>query len=259
MIIGVLITLGILLSAGGFLFLNRERFRIHFSPHLLERFIPNTLSKPTADKRPIFFIGFYKTGTNYYSRVFEKLGFKVMHDSHWRKGNIRVIEQYDVFNDACLHDFMRMHAAYPEAKFVLNTRALRPWLISRLLWVDELYRGMSRLERRLANPVVRLLWGNDAYYDHNRVVAWIHERRDYHRKVIEFFKDKPGKLLVLHLEDEAKLDRLEEFLGLEIPPEAREQKKTNVSRPEAKTAYHDLVDAALAEAGAGKGEETLFA
>jgi len=225
---------------------------------LLERFLPNALFSPTADKRPIFFIGFYKTGTNYYSRVFEALGFKVMHDSHWRGGSIRVIEQYDVFNDACLHDFKTMHKAYPKAKFVLNTRPLRPWLISRLLWIDELYLHMSQLKRWLANPVVRLLWGNDSYYDRDCVVAWIHERRAYHQSVLDFFRDKPGKLLVLNLEDSDKLERLGNFLELEFSAQAREQKQTNVSRPEDKDIYSNFVDSALLEVGVSNWRETLY-
>jgi hypothetical protein len=241
-----------------FLYKNRERFRIHLSPHLLERFLPNALFKPTPDKRPVFFIGFYKTGTNYYSRVFESLGFKVMHDSHWRGGSIKIIEQYDVFNDACLHDFKTMHHAYPGAKFILNTRPLRPWLISRLLWIDELYRRMNQFERKLANPVVRLLWGNDSYYDQSRVVAWIHERRAYHKSVVEFFQGKPGKLLVLDLEDSEKLKQLGDFLNLEFSAQAREQKKTNVSKPEDKEAYSDLVDSALSVAGIKDAMETLY-
>jgi hypothetical protein len=232
-----------------FLYKNRGRFLVHFSRHLLERFLPNALFKPTADKCPIFFIGFYKTGTNYYSRVFESLGFKVMHDSHWRRGSIRVIEQYDVFNDACLHDFATMHRAYPRAKFILNTRPLRPWLISRILWIDKIYHDMRPFERRIANPVVRLLWGNDCYYNQERVVAWIRERRAYHKSVLEFFKNMPGTLLVLNLEDSDKLARLGDFLGLEFAEQAREQKKTNVSKPEDKAVYADLVDSALSEAG----------
>ena len=151
-----------------------------------------------------------------------------------------------------------MHQAYPEAKFVLNTRPLRPWLISRLLWMDELYRHMSQFERRLANPVVRLLWGNDSYYDQNRVVAWIHERRAYHQSVLEFFRHKPGKLLVLDLEDSAKLERLGDFLQLELSEQAREQKKTNVSKPQDKEGYSDLVDSALKKVGVRDWGETLY-
>ncbi len=257
MITALLVSSVLVGSIGLFLYRNRQRYLIHFSPHLLERFLPNALFRPTVDKRPIFFIGFYKTGTNYYSKVFTALGFKVMHDSHWRRGSIRVIEQYDVFNDACLHDFATMYRAYPRAKFILNTRPLRPWLISRLLWIDKIYRDMRPLERRLANPVVRVLWGNDCYYNQERVVTWIRERHAYHQSVLEFFRDKPGKLLVLNLEDPEKLARLGDFLELELAEHAREQKKTNVSRPEDKAAYADLVDSALSEAGIRDPLETL--
>ena len=233
----------------GWLYANRGRYRIRLSPHLIDRMVPNALLTPDKNRRPVFFVGFYKTGTKYYSQVFEQLGYRVLHDCHWRTGSIRVIEQYDMFSDACLHDYESMYAAYPKAKFVLNTRSLRSWLISRMIWIDRIYRGMSQLERRIANPICRILWGNDCYYTDQLVVRWIEERIRYHEGLLRFFADKPESLLVVDIADPDKLDKLSSFLGIPMGAQVTDLGARNVSSVADRQRYAPTVDAALAACG----------
>jgi hypothetical protein len=238
-----------MVALASWLYLNRWRYGIRLPRHLFERTIPNVFLTPDRDRAPVFFIGFYKTGTKYYTQVFKQLGYRVMHDSHWRTGSIRVIKQYDVFNDACLHHYEKMYAAYPRARFILNTRPLRSWLISRVIWIDHVYGRMTQFARRVVNPVHRVIWGNDCYYTDKLIIRWIEERQRYHEDVLRFFADKPDSLLVINAADPGKLDKLSTFLDIPIGPAARNVGPENVSAGADKRRYAQVVDAALSACG----------
>lgn len=230
---------------GLFRYSRKSQSRRGFVVQFLKRLVPNAWLTPSADKRPVFFIGFHKTGTSYYSNLFNQLGFKVMHDSHWRTGSIAVIEDYDMFFDGCLHNFEEMHRQYPNAKFVLNTRPLRSWLISRMAWSD-CGNQWSNLEKRLLNPIARWIWGNDSYYDLERVVFWVKERRAYHHRAVNFFLNYPDNFLILNLEDPEKLGKLGRFLSIDVWSE-QDKDKRNSNEPEKQQHHFVLADQVLTQ------------
>ena len=161
----------------------------------------------------VFFIGFHKTGTGYYNSIFQKLGYRVLHHWTWRRGNQSVIDQYDVFLDGCLHDYARLYQLYPNAKFILNTRRLDDWLLSRMKFFRQRYENYPRWVLRIINPVFRAIWGNDCYFDQRMLRNWILERDQYHQAVQSFFTKHDIPLLIVDINDQAKLKRIAEFLG----------------------------------------------
>lgn len=162
----------------------------------------------------VFFIGFHKTGTGYYNSIFNKLGYRVLHHWKWRRGNRSVIDRYDIFLDGCLHDYARLHHLYPGAKFILNTRRLDHWLLSRMKFFHQRYTNYPHWLLRIMNPVFRAIWGNDCFFDQRMIQNWIVERHDYHQAVQSFFSELDTPLLVVDIDDNAKLDKIARFLNV---------------------------------------------
>ncbi len=176
--------------------------------------------KNESASRPkkIFFIGFHKTGTGYYNKLFKNLGFITLHHWTWTRGNSRVLGRHDVFLDGCLHRYKTLYRKYPDAFYILNTRELKDWLVSRMKWNQERYGHFPQWCLRLMNGYHRYSWGNDCYFNLELVKEWILERQKYHEEVKAFFERKQKPLLVLDIGDEEKLVKLWNYLEL---PEAR--------------------------------------
>lgn len=162
----------------------------------------------------VFFVGFHKTGTGYYNTIFRELGFRSLHHWKWRRANPFVLKRYDVFLDGCLHRYDKILKRYPDAHFVLNTRGLQDWLVSRMKYDQERYGHLPRWCLYVMNIYHRYAWGNDCYFNLELVKRWILERQDYHRDVMQFFEKKQKSLLILDIKDELKLDKLFEYLEL---------------------------------------------
>jgi hypothetical protein len=107
-----------------------------------------------------FVIGFNKTGTTSIDAFFQSYGFKTM---HWKSGDrylarqievnlresefiLRGINDFDVYSDFTFVSdyeaiegnqyFRQIHSAFPNAYFILNTRSLQGWILSRLRHPD---------------------------------------------------------------------------------------------------------------------------
>jgi hypothetical protein len=173
---------------------------------------------PVEQPKKIFFIGFHKTGTGYYNSLFKKLGFRSLHHWIWTRGNSLVLRRYDVFLDGCLHRYETLYRKYPDAFYILNTRELTDWLVSRMKWNQERYGHFPQWCLSIMNLYHRYSWGNDCYFNLELVKEWILERQKYHHEVRAFFESKQKPLLVLDIGDEDKLVKLWKYLEL---PEAR--------------------------------------
>lgn len=181
--------------------------------HFFLNFIDFRKIKANEEKK-IFFIGFNKTGTGFYNTLFKSHDYKTLHYSYWRTGNPRILSKYDVFSDGCLHHFKKIYQLYPNAYFILNTRPLRPWLISKANHVEHNTLPNIPGIKQIINFFHRKIWGTDAYYNRKTLEKWIYERENYHNAVKNFFQNK--KLLVLNIEDKEKLQKLEHFINLKI-------------------------------------------
>lgn len=145
----------------------------------------------------IFVIGFNKTATTTIHKLFITNNLKSQHATHWDLSN------YDCFSDnGNLHDFRELNNLYKDAIFILNTRSLTNWLISRFK------HGRRQSERLNRNT-------NWAYPCTTELaLQWINDRELYYVDVLEYFKDMPNKLIILSIEDSNWKQFISDELGI---------------------------------------------
>jgi hypothetical protein len=165
----------------------------------------------------IFIIGFNKTGTHSFHEYFKK---NLISSIHWdggklartikynHKNGIKILtgyEQYTVFSDmedvlnlnyAHVDYFMEFDKMYPGSKFILNIRDVENWIKSRInhgggWYVNYLCRKLNLTKEKLNQK-----WRED-YYNHTE-------------NVINYFSDKPNKLLIFDIEKDS-IQKLNDF------------------------------------------------
>ena len=132
----------------------------------------------------IFVIGFNKTGTNSITKLLKKLNINTIHLKNGNKSYLDVIDEYDAFTDGSPYEFEKYYEKNPDSLFILNTRPIKKWLISR-------YKHASN-----RNFIENWCWP----FSFKRTYGWILEREKHFVKVLDFFKDKPEKLLIVNIE-----------------------------------------------------------
>lgn len=158
-------------------------------------------------KKKIFVIGFNKTGTttlhNYFSR-------NNIPSIHWDQGKIakkmkdnfnkglKILcgyENFIVFSDmedilnlnyAHITYFKELDKDYPESKFILNIRNVDNWIRSRNNHGNGLYTKYICNKLNMTKEELNNKWKKD-FYEHKK-------------NVIDYFTDKPGKLLIFDIE-----------------------------------------------------------
>jgi hypothetical protein len=174
----------------------------------------------------VFGIGMHKTATTSLHKAFEILD---MDSFHWGRGEAPVIwhemqmmgrsptmERWYAFADLPFPLLYRkLDKAYPGSKFVLTVREEGRWLKS----VEKLWDIRS-------NPT-RWVW--DVYPFTNKIHTEMYGRRDFHAQtfieryrrhnaeVIEYFKGRPGDLLIMDMDAGAGWEELCSFLGKPVP------------------------------------------
>ena len=171
----------------------------------------------------IFGIGLNKTGTSSLGRFFEKCGYKMHEDYSCVKINMAlellkskpddkatllldIIDKYDVFEDwpwpliykQCLE-------RYPDAKFVLTIRA------DAEEWFRSLYYHCKKLG---PTRQIKTVYGHYTP-NHETKKDFIEYYKRHNAKVVEFFRDKPGKLLILSTSKDNQSNILAKFCGLD--------------------------------------------
>jgi len=170
----------------------------------------------------VFCIGFSKTGTTTLHRILgDQLAYRSAHKPGWTDWSITKnryqLDQFDAFSDGGCASIRNLDDLYPEALFVLNTRPLKHWVLSRHKSVER-----SRTAVRWALTkyvplgfVAQII--NRWVLDHREraVMRWIRIRNSYHEHVIRYFSDRKGKLLVVNIEEADFGAQLARFLGAE--------------------------------------------
>lgn len=130
----------------------------------------------------IFVIGFNKTATTTFHELFIKNGLKSSHNgSYWD------LDKYDCFSDnGDLRNFQNLHKIYPEAIFILNTRPLNKWLISRFEHGARHF--LNNNKHNWAFP-----------YSDKKAIAWAKNRSNYYLKVLHFFEKKTQNLIIVDI------------------------------------------------------------
>eukprot|EP00732_Lithocolla_globosa_P004632 Lithocolla_globosa_v1_NODE_4372_length_1452_cov_5.637079.p1 type:complete len:296 gc:universal NODE_4372_length_1452_cov_5.637079:268-1155(+) len=138
--------------------------------------------------RKLFNLGHNKTGTTSFSAMMEiHFGYKTCHNrcfdagddtesKYWTKMTREGFDEYDAFSDhgqdAPVDNLINY---YPDARFVVTTRPLLPWLISRY----------DHIERNKKNKSYR---GKYNHNGPNEIRQWIHDRNSHFQYLYEFFK-----------------------------------------------------------------------
>lgn len=208
---------------------------------LLMNFI---VSRKCHNETKIFCIGFNKTGTTSVKKVFEGFNYRVgsqrmaeelsgaYHNGRWDL-IIKYCESACAFQDIPFswpNTYRHLYDEYPNAKFILTVRD------DELQWYQSLKKFHTKRFGRLptredleASGYVSKGWEWDNYvnrFGENQTDLWNEEMRtnDYvkhNRDVVEFFRDKPGQLLVLNVKEESAYRKLANFLGQSVPLDAQ--------------------------------------
>jgi len=142
----------------------------------------------------IFNISLNKTATKSTATLLAKCGIRSVHSV---ESPFVHIDKFDAFSD-CVHleppqskynqsgGFKKYYESYPNSLFLLNVRPVQDWIYSRF----------KHCSANLQNNQTTN-WG----YPPTEKLAlnWISLRRNYHREVLDFFKDKPSQLLVCNI------------------------------------------------------------
>ena len=128
-----------------------------------------------------FIIGFNKTGTNTLHQLFLKNNLKSQHSGKWR------LEQYQCFSDSGdIYRFEDLDKQYENSIFILNTRSLQKWIISRFK------HGLRKKKKpNWAYPPTQ-----------EKALRWISERESLHVRLLKYFSKDPNKLIIINIEKE---------------------------------------------------------
>ena len=128
------------------------------------------------------------------------------------------MDKYDVFTDGECANIRILDEKYPGAKFILNSRPLLDWLVSRHKSVQRSRKTVKWIFRKflpiggLKNFVTDKLLRNDIV----AVKRWIEIRNRYHFYAIDYFKDRPNDFMVSDITDEHCFRKLRKFTGVKI-------------------------------------------
>jgi hypothetical protein len=131
--------------------------------------------------KKIFVIGFNKTGTTSFDALFKNLGINSIHDTI---PVMKIIDKYDAFTDGEHPNFSEYFNKYPDSLFILNTRPMKNWLISRYKHAEH-----HQFNDCWCWPV-----------SEEKTNDWITTRETHHKNILYFFKNKPNKLLLINIE-----------------------------------------------------------
>lgn len=160
------------------------------------------------DYPKIFCIGYVKTGTSSLYKALKILGFRTVRlldlKTWHNEGQEQYVKQlpnwnYDAFVDSPMGHgdlFKKIDKAIPNSKFILTQRDKKSWLKSFVNYfegLDETTNAPQNLEERIK-----------CFEEHNK-------------QVIEYFKDKPSKLLIMNVVDGDGWEKLCRFLDKPIP------------------------------------------
>jgi hypothetical protein len=186
----------------------------------------------------VFCIGFNKTGTSSLHALFERAGFRSYHGRAWRRMEADLLGRYDCFSDGIPDDFTELDRRYPRSRFILNVRDLDAWLGSRLDHVRR-EKAAGTWEERAGN------WDDT----NSAVRNWIARRNAHHRRVLDYFRGQPEKLLIVNYpRDLHAAEKIYAFLGLRSPPPERPRENVNIDG-DSLARNRDRIDRLLEELG----------
>ena len=129
----------------------------------------------------IFVIGFNKTGTCSFNKLFKRVGINSIHTII---PVLNIIDNYDAFTDGHHYNFQEYYEKYPNSLFILNTRPIKKWLISRYKHASS-----HKFINSWCWPISK-----------EKTNLWITLRERHFKNILSFFKNKPKQLMIVNIE-----------------------------------------------------------
>ncbi|HKK15615.1 MAG TPA: hypothetical protein VJ981_02845 [Gammaproteobacteria bacterium] len=174
-------------------------------------------------EQKIFCVGFNKTGTASLHLLFKLWGMKSLHCLYNELSfDDELFSEFQCFCDGESHDFKGLDKAFTGSKFILTTRRLDDWLVSRIKHVE--YRrsinktGLMRRE-----------------YEQNPETAlnnWINRRVVYYREIQNYFSGRDDTFIKVNICDSTNQKDLIDFIASFLNLDAlgiREFPRANIS------------------------------
>ena len=156
----------------------------------------------------IFGIGVCRTATSSLSRALIQLGFKTWHaPAGINRANIQnYTNKFDALTDLwSVTDmtYKEIYKLYPNAVYILTIRDVEPWFKS-----TEYYKKLVQISR--------IIPGYEEMQNKIKIISKEYYE-NYNKNVLEFFEDKPGKLLVMNISKGDGWDKLGKFFKIKTP------------------------------------------
>ncbi|WP_420578295.1 sulfotransferase [Ekhidna sp.] len=188
----------------------------------------------------IFCVGRNKTGTTSLAKLFKNLNIPVASQrpaellfDDWKNHDFSRLTKMVKYGGVVFQDvpfslpntYQVLYEAYPSSKFILTVRdSPEEWYTSLTSYHSKVFNNGKLPDKQAlqnANYVYKgWMWKMFSHIyktpDHdlyNEKVLKNHYS-DHNNEIIDFFSDKPGKLLVVNLKDEDAANRISRFLGL---------------------------------------------
>lgn len=163
--------------------------------------------KPNKKWNKVFCIGLNKTGTTSLHYAFKELGLTTFHGGTYD-------DDIDCFSDGRYYKiFKELDIIAPNSKFILNTRDLKSWVLSRIKHIMD---GGNTIPD----------FGQS--YNIENIKEWIEQRDILYTDIISYFKERPSDLLVFDVCAGDGYKKLCNFL--EIPVINKPFPKSNMRR-----------------------------
>jgi hypothetical protein len=176
----------------------------------------------------IFGIGLHKTGTTSLHFAFRMLGISSSghwHNAHWAKaiwleitrcGWSYTLEKHYALSDLPIPIlFRQLDRCYPGSKFILTIRQEEKWLRSvRNHWDPEKNRFRHQWDTDpFTHKIHKEVYGQKGF----NPAVMLERYRRHNMEVTEYFRDRPGDLLVMDLDQGAGWPELCQFLDMPEP------------------------------------------
>jgi hypothetical protein len=165
-------------------------------PKKFNKYHGEKVLKITNETRTIFCIGLNKTGTTSLHQSFSDCGLRSLHDKRWIDMACESkLPNYEAFSDGLTYmlDLENLKLLRPNHKFVLNTRCLYDWLLSRCK------------HRRAWQPVRQT-----EMYTVKELVEMVKTRKDWHLKAMSV------NPMVFDINNRDDHEKLSDFISVKI-------------------------------------------
>jgi hypothetical protein len=153
-----------------------------------------------------FVIGFNKTATISMHELFLLNGLRSQHKNNWD------LDMYDCFSDGELNVLkdLNLTVKYPDAKFILNIRNMKDWIISAAnhCIIYKIYKGEIKEEN------AEWTWSWFYPVSEDMILSNIRERNNHIKEVLEHFRQIANSLIILDIDNTNWVDFLCDQLNL---------------------------------------------